>query len=133
MERKATRGMEGQYTAFVHGSHANQFDWGSIQWLVTGERFAGANVTFGYVEIAPGRKNPKHYHPNSDEVLFLIEGELDHSIGDEVFHLTTGMAIFIPKNAVHDASNSGTKTARMVVAYDTGDRQAVMLEQGRDE
>lgn len=121
------------YTNAVNGQHANQFDWGSIQWLISGELFAGANITFGYVEIEPGSKNPRHYHPNSDEVLYLIEGELDHSIGDEIYHLSPGMAIFIPQNAEHDAVNTGSKTARMVVGYPTGDRQAVMLEAGADE
>jgi quercetin dioxygenase-like cupin family protein len=123
----------GQYTSEVDGNAANHFDWGSIQWLCSNEMFAGANLTFGYVQIEPGQKNPRHYHPNSSEVLFLIEGELDHSIGSELFHLSAGMSIFIPQNAEHDARNPGTTTARMVVAYPTGDRQVVMLEASEDE
>lgn len=121
------------YTGRVEGSAANQFDWGSIQWLCSNDLFDDANLTFGYVQIEAGHKNPRHLHPNSSEVLFLIEGELDHSIGDQVYHLTAGMSIFIPTNVAHDAVNTGATTARMVVAYPTGDRQAVMLEAGEDE
>lgn len=120
------------YTQAVDANAANRFDWGNIQWLCSNESHAGANLTFGYVQIEPGRKNPRHYHPNSSEVLFLIEGELDHSLGDEVFHLTPGMSIYIPQGAAHDAINRGNVTARMVVAYPTGDRQIVMLEDGDD-
>jgi quercetin dioxygenase-like cupin family protein len=112
---------------------ANHFDWGSIQWLVSGDLMNNAQITFGYVEIAPGQKNPKHYHPNSDEVLYLLEGELNHSLGDEVVPLKAGMAIFIPQAVAHDAFNPGTVPARMVVAYPTGDRQMVALEEGQDE
>lgn len=101
--------------------------------MVTGQQHADGEITFGYVQIEPGQKNPRHYHPNSSEVLFLIEGELDHSLGDENFHLTAGMSIFIPIGVEHDARNNGGITARMVVAYPTGDRQAVMLEAGQDE
>lgn len=122
-----------QYTNGVDQNAANQFPWGSIQWLCSNELFADANLTFGYVQIEPGQKNPRHYHPNSSEVLFLIEGELDHSVGDQVFHLTAGKSIFIPLGVEHDARNGGATTARMVVAYPTGDRQAVMLEAGKDE
>lgn len=122
-----------QYTNAVDAAAANQFPWGSIQWLCSGELAPDGNLTFGYVQIEPGHKNPRHYHPNSSEVLYLIEGELDHSLGDQVFHLTAGMTIFIPTGVTHDARNQGTVTARMVVAYPTGDRQAVMLEAGRDE
>ena len=120
-------------TASVNSALANSFDWGRIQWLVSGQQHAGAQITFGFVEIAPGHKNPRHYHPNSDEVLYLIEGELHHSVGDEIFHLTSGTAIYIAQNMPHDAYNPGKVTARMVVAYPTGDRQMVALEEGQDE
>ena len=111
---------------------AQRFDWGSIQWLCSGQLFADAQQTCGYVQIEPGRKNPRHYHPNSDEVLFLLEGELDHSLGDAVHHLVPGMAIHIPQGVEHDAVNRGERTARMFVTYPTSDRQAIMLEAGRE-
>jgi quercetin dioxygenase-like cupin family protein len=122
-----------QYTVSVNQNDANLFPWGSIQWLCSDAQFAGANLTFGYVEIQPGQKNPRHYHPNSSEMLYLIEGELDHSLEDKVIHLEAGTAIFIGQNVKHDAVNRGERTARMVVAYPTGDRQAVMLEEGDDK
>lgn len=106
--------------------------WGFMQWLCSGAQFADAQQTFGYVEIQPGQKNPRHVHPNSDEVLYLLEGELDHRIDDQVFHLTAGMAIHIPEGAEHDARNVGTGVARMVVAYPTADRQVVMCEAGQE-
>src|SRR5262245_48227949 len=119
-------------TAVKDAQLASHFDWGAIQFLVSGEMMPGSQMTFGYVEIEAGQKNPRHMHPNSDEVLYLIEGELQHSVGEENFHLTAGMAIFIPQQAAHDAQNTGTTTARMVVAYNTGDRQMVLLEAGQE-
>ena len=109
-----------------------EIPWGFMQWLCSGAQFADAQQTFGYVEINPGQKNPRHLHPNSDEVLYLLEGELDHWIDDQVFHLTRGMAIHIPQGAQHDARNTGTTVARMVVAYPTADRQVVMCEVGQE-
>ncbi len=111
---------------------ANAMPWGHMQWLCNGAMFADAQQTFGYVEINAGEKNPKHLHPNSDEVLYLLEGELDHSIGDESHHLTAGMAIHIPQGIPHDAANHGTTVARMIVAYPTTDRQVVMCEDGQE-
>lgn len=116
----------------VAGQVAQQFAWGSIQWLCDGRRFADAQQTVGYVRIEPGRKNPLHYHPNSDEVLFLLEGEIDHRLGDEVYHLTAGMAIHIPLGVEHDAVNRGERTALMLVSYPTPDRQVVMRERGEE-
>lgn len=116
----------------LDAAKANRFDWGQIQWLVAGALNTGAGITFGHVEIKPGHKNPRHQHPNSDEVLYLIEGELLHSLGEAVVHMRAGDAFFIPRGVPHDARNPGAATARMVVAYPTGDRQMVPLEDGGD-
>jgi quercetin dioxygenase-like cupin family protein len=132
MSEQASMSFASRHTSLVNSQRANQFDWGSIQWLVSGDLMKNAQITFGYVQIEPGQKNPKHYHPNSDEVLYLLEGELQHSLGEEVVTLQPGMAIFIPQGVAHDAINAGTSTARMVVAYPTGDRQMVPLEEGED-
>lgn len=111
---------------------ANHFSWGSIQWMVSQKQYAEAALTFGHVEIKAGSKNPLHVHPNCDEVLFLLEGELDHSVNGDTVRLLPGMSLFIPKNAPHDARNVGMTTARMVVAYSSGDRQTDMLEAGEE-
>lgn len=112
-----------QRVALVGAGSAERFGWGSIQWLCSGKLVPGAQMTFGYVEIEPGQKNQRHVHPSSDEVLYLIEGELDHTLGEAVYHLTPGAAIHIPVGVAHDATNTSAVVARMVVAYPTGDRQ----------
>ena len=102
-------------------------EWGAIAWLFGGSQATGA-VTFGHVEIAPGRKNPRHLHPNTDEVLYLLEGALRHSLGQDVFELAAGDAIYIPAGTPHDAVNDGAETARMLVAYGTGRREMVLCD-----
>ncbi|MBL0931711.1 MAG: cupin domain-containing protein [Alphaproteobacteria bacterium] len=121
-----------RHTNRVSRDQAAIHDWGSIQWLVNREIFPTTGITFGYVEIEPGQKNPKHHHPNSDEILYLIEGELEHSIGAESVVLKPGDVLHISSNVPHDARNTGKVTARMVVGYPTGDRRIVMHEAGVD-
>jgi quercetin dioxygenase-like cupin family protein len=116
----------------VSSEDAIRFDWGSIQWLVNRELFAGAELTFGYVEIAPGSKNPRHLHPNCDEVLYVLDGRLEHSLGEEVVELEPGAALLIPQGVAHDARNPGPSPARVVVAYSSGDRQTIQLEGEQD-
>ena len=128
VNEQAVVGGEDRRVAGAADEEAIDFPWGRIVWLCSGERLADAETTFGYVEIRPGMKNPKHHHPNSDEVLFLIEGELDHSLGQTVHHLTAGMAIHIPRGVEHDAVNTAAETARMVVSYPTPDRQVVFSD-----
>lgn len=116
----------------VDDGEAIQFPWGSIQWLCSGQLFDDAQQTFGHVQIKPGQKNPLHHHPNSDEILYLMEGELLHSLGDDVYHLKPGMTIHIPQGIDHDARNPTDQVARMLVAYPTSDRRVVMSEEGEE-
>src|SRR5918911_5716709 len=68
----------------------------TITWLFSGQTAPGAAQTLGYVVIEPGQKNPLHAHPNCEELLYLISGELEHSLGDESFRLQAGDAIRVP-------------------------------------
>lgn len=114
------------------GEDAIPFPWGSIQWLCSGQIYADAQQTFGFVQIKPGMKNPLHHHPNSDEILYLLEGELLHSLGSDVYHLKPGMSIHIPQGVEHDAKNPSEVVAKMLVAYPTSDRRVVMGEEGEE-
>src|ERR1041385_2060256 len=51
-----------------------QNDWGTLQWLCNGKLISGAEQTLGLATIRPGKKNPVHYHPNCEEVLYVISG-----------------------------------------------------------
>jgi quercetin dioxygenase-like cupin family protein len=108
------------------------FPWGRLIWLCNAERLPDARQTFGLCEIRPGQKNPRHLHPNCDELLYVLEGELDHTLGDAVYHLTPGALLHIPLGTPHDAHNPGAVIARVVIAYSAPDRQTVFLEPGGD-
>jgi quercetin dioxygenase-like cupin family protein len=116
----------------VERTPERELDWGFMQWVCSGTLFPDAQVTVGYVEMNPGAGNPRHLHPNSDEVLFLIEGSLEHSLGDEVFQMSAGSSIHIPRSVPHGAANHRTVVARMVVAYPTAQREVVLLEEGQE-
>jgi quercetin dioxygenase-like cupin family protein len=120
------------YLVAPDGAETLDFAWGRLHWLCSGARLPAARLTFGLAEIEPGAKNPRHYHPNCDEVLYVLEGELEHTLGAEVVHLTPGALLYIPVNTEHDARNTGTGTARLVIAYSAPDRQTVFLEAGGD-
>lgn len=108
------------------------FPWGRLSWLCNQERLPDARQTFGLCEIRPGHKNPRHFHPNCDEVLYVLEGELDHTLGEVVYHLTPGALLHIPAEVPHDARNSGAVPARVVIAYSAPDRQTIFIESGDD-
>lgn len=112
----------------VEPAEPTTYAWGSIRWIVNADLVPGAGITVGLVEIGPGLSNPLHFHPNAEEVLHLLEGSLDHRIGDGMVSLVPGTTIHVPQGVHHQATNTGTTPARMVVTYPTGSREMVVVE-----
>jgi mannose-6-phosphate isomerase-like protein (cupin superfamily) len=100
----------------------------TVRWLFNGALTPGVRETLGFVVIQPGQKNPLHAHPNCEEVLYLVSGELDHTIDGAVFRLEPGDAVRVPAAARHDARAVGPDPATMVVFYNVPDREMVTYE-----
>ncbi len=99
------------------------FDWGTITWVDSGELTDSDALTVGRVTIDPGAENPEHLHPNCDETLYLLEGQLEHWIGSASVDLAAGDSLHIPRGEPHRAANDGPEPAVAIIAYDTGHRE----------
>lgn len=71
-----------------------------------------------FEETAPaGTKSLFHLHQDSDEVAWVLAGEITFKIGDEVSVGGPGTCAFLPRNVPHAWKNSGSETARVVFLY----------------
>lgn len=105
--------------------HLLPMEWGAIQWLCSEEIDKESEMTFGMVYINAGQSNPRHYHPNCEEIIFVLSGECDHTLGDETYHLKPGMMLRIPRNVPHNATVTSWEPCRMIIAYSAPDRKTV--------
>lgn len=104
------------------------FEWGTLQWLCNAKLSPMAEQTLGLCHILPGQRNPRHYHPNCEEVLYLLAGRGRHSFEDDQVELTAGMTIRIPLGVTHNLTNIGDEPLVCLIAFNSGDRQTVFLE-----
>ena len=102
---------------------ALDFDWGRITWLVSGAQGNSQVMTFGRVTIKAGHANMRHRHPNCDEILHVVSGRIEHSLGDEHSEMAPGDTISIPANMPHNARTVSEEDAVMVICFSTADRQ----------
>ncbi len=94
----------------------DSFEWGTIKWGVTGD--AGASITVGEVVINPTKGHDRHNHPDSDEVLYIIEGEGAQTVGDEPeFRVVSGDTVYIPRGVMHSTFNTGWRQLRILAVY----------------
>lgn len=98
------------------------FDWGSIKWLVTPHLDQGAGLTTGEVIIQPGKGHAPHVHPAEEEVIYVISGEGEQTVGEtgEAFPIREGDAVYVPANTLHSTYNTTWRPLRLVVVYTPG-------------
>ena len=104
-----------------------QSAWGTLQWVCNEKLMPGAAQTVGLATILPGKRNPVHYHPNCEEVLYVISGQGVQSYDGRTILLKPGMTIRIPAKIKHNMVNTGAETLRTLISFSSGDRQTVFL------
>jgi len=104
---------------------ALEYPWGRITWYVSGELGNSETLTVGQAVIRPGQENPRHYHPNCDEVLRVARGRILHSMGDRTVEMAAGDTVSIPTGVRHNARNIGTEDAVLEISFSTADRKVV--------
>jgi len=105
-----------------------EFPWGWIRWTMNGQIDNHSNMTFGVVYIKPHQTNPLHRHPKADEILHVVEGSCEHRMGDQWVKMQAGDTIRIPHGVVHNARTLD-EPCRVVVVYDTGQRQMIPVDE----
>jgi putative monooxygenase len=68
----------------------------------------------GFVTLEPGEFVSEHYHPYSEEFLYVIEGELEMTVEGNPITLKPGDSLWIPINAKHRLVNRTDVPARGV-------------------
>ena len=82
--------------------HLNDIKTKSLAPGIDGKYIHGEGTTLGYVKIQSGSILKPHHHVH-EQITFIIEGELEMTIGGKIFLLTSGMSHVIPSNTVHSA------------------------------
>ena len=114
----------------ANGQPSDAPPWGELRWLIGGQQTPGAEQTFGIVTIHPGQRNPYHEHPNCEELLYVISGSCDHRLGDEVFAMTPGEVIRIPRGVPHWAQCTSEEPLVAAISFSSPDRKANALDGG---
>lgn len=106
-------------------AQVEQKPWGRLEWMVAGDMGNSDVLTVGKCLIDSGNHNPAHFHPNCDEVLYVIRGTIWHRIGERYLAMGPGDAISIPRGAVHNSENTGEEQAELLIVFSTATREVV--------
>jgi len=78
-----------------------------------------ASLQTAVMDLAPGEASgPKtNEHAGSEQVLFVVSGELRAEIGDQTRTMRRGDSVIVPKGVAHKFTNTGSSPARTFNVY----------------
>jgi quercetin dioxygenase-like cupin family protein len=81
--------------------------------------------------VPPGTKSTFHLHRDSDEVAYVLSGEITFMIGDEVTVGGPGSCAFMPRGVPHAWKSTGAETGLVLFLYTPGKAGGLIEEQQR--
>ena len=72
--------------------------------------------SFSLVEFVsqPGEGVGVHTHQNEEELVYLLEGEIEVTLGTQTMPVKAGTAALLPRGIPHGYINKGTKPSRLL-------------------
>ena len=100
--------------------------------LVSATGAQSALPPFPVKETVPvGTKSVFHLHRDSDEVAYVLEGEVTFLIGDEVTVGGPGSCTFMPRGVPHCWKGTGAETSQVLFLYTPAKAGGLIEEQQR--
>jgi len=69
--------------------------------------FRSTRLLLGLNCLEPGQSQHAHRHPDQDKFYFVVEGEGEFTIGEEVRTVGAGVAVWAPFGTYHGVTNRG--------------------------
>ncbi|MEK6250176.1 MAG: cupin domain-containing protein, partial [Planctomycetales bacterium] len=84
-------------------------DGSEIRELLAHRNSCIVNQTLAEARLPPGTATTPHYHPKTEEIYYILEGQGRMSIDSETLDVGPGDAIAIPPMAHHQIQNTGER------------------------
>ncbi|MEU6205767.1 cupin domain-containing protein [Micromonospora musae] len=83
--------------------------------VLLGPRTVGSTSGFmGVARLGPGERIAEHYHPYSEEFLYVARGAITVDLDDRPVPVAAGEALHVPINVRHRLRNTGDEPAEVV-------------------
>jgi len=90
----------------------------ALKWLIHPSQKISDKCSMNTVTINSGETvKPAHYHPNSEEVIYVVSGEGKVMIDNEVHIIKTGTTILFPQGSIHMVRNSGSEALKLICFF----------------
>jgi quercetin dioxygenase-like cupin family protein len=92
----------------------DELDWGQLRWLSHPPSTGARQLTVIDVTLAPGKGHDFHQHPEHEEDILILAGEVEQWVDRDKRVLNPGDSAFVPAGVVHASFNVGEGDAKIV-------------------
>lgn len=92
----------------------DSFDWGEIAWASRPQNTDSKHLAILDVTIVPGMGHNFHRHPDQEEMIYVLDGQIEQWIETKKQILNPGDAVFINKGVVHASFQLGDRPAHLL-------------------
>ncbi|GGT14466.1 cupin domain-containing protein [Streptomyces purpureus] len=87
---------------------------GDLRAMLTPTAVGATSGFMGLAIVQPGDRIGEHYHPYSEEFVYVVSGSLEVDLDDVTYQMRPDQGLLIPLNVRHRFRNVGDTEARMV-------------------
>ncbi len=122
-------------TRFVNDANmvVEELPWGPHEWLCRPDLVDAEKLLLVRVRMPPGQAHQFHRHPESEEIIYVIEGTAEQWVDQQKQLLTPGQVAHIPTNVVHGTYNAGHDTLVFLAILSPAATQGPMLVDMSDQ
>jgi mannose-6-phosphate isomerase-like protein (cupin superfamily) len=81
--------------------------------------------------VQPQSGTPLHIHHNENESFYILEGEVEFQLDDQIMVATSGNFLHSPKGQLHRLTNIGAAPARMLCWLTPAGLEKLFMEVGQ--
>ncbi|MFF4169637.1 cupin domain-containing protein [Streptomyces sp. NPDC001744] len=98
----------------LNETEPNRRRGGDLRAMLTPATVGSTSGFMGLAIVQPGERIGEHYHPYSEEFVYVVSGTLEVDLDGETHTLGTDQGLLIPIDVRHRFRNVGGREARMV-------------------
>jgi quercetin dioxygenase-like cupin family protein len=110
----------------AESSQAYLFLGDILRFLVSSEESGGSIATME-VRLPPHSGPDSHIHDGAEEGFYVLEGDLTATVGDQIFEVSPGDFIHIPRGTTHSIKNKDTN-ARLLATCSPGTEGDIIVK-----
>lgn len=89
-------------------------EWGKLRWMSSPPATGAKDLSVIEVNINPGAGHDFHKHPDQEEVIYVIAGEVEQWVEQDKRILGPGDSVFIGAGVVHASFSIGDAEAKLL-------------------